>query len=122
MDNQNITVVYRWNAKPGKLDELVGIYHHVVQAMKENEPGATAVHLYVSEADQALFVRDEFQDAGALGFHLQQTAAAHFGSLLEIAEPGPFSFFGNVPPELQAATAQMQLDATFAPHATGFDR
>ena len=122
MSSQEITVVYRWTAQPGKLDELKGIYEQVTASMQENEPGATAVHCYVSEAENALYVRDEFQNADALGFHLTATASQHFGSLLGIATPGPFFFFGEVPDELKAATEQMQLGAEFAPRVYGFDR
>ena len=122
MTSTAITVVYKWIAKPGKLAELTGIYEGVTQAMKDNEPGATAVHVYTSEEENALYVRDEFADAGALGFHLSQTAGPHFPSLLEVATPGPFYFFGEVPAELQAATRQMGLASEFGGHAAGFDR
>ena len=122
MNANHITVVYKWTAHEGKLDELAGIYAQVTRAMAENEPGAEAVHVYVSKKDNALYVRDEFKDAGALGFHLTQTAAAHFPSLLAIATPGAFYFMGEVPEELQQATQQMGLDAQFSSHASGFDR
>jgi len=122
MNDKQITVVYKWTAKEGKLEELKRIYEHVTQAMKDNEPGAKGVHCYVSESDNALFVRDEFEDAAALGFHLKETAGAHFGNLLAIATPGPFFFFGDVPEELKQATEQMQLGAEFGLHAYGFDR
>ena len=100
MDNNHVTVVYKWTAQPGKLDELASIYADVTNAMEEHEPGAEAVHVYVSEADNALYVRDEFADAGAVGFHLGSTAAAHFLALLAIATPGPFFFMGPVPDEI----------------------
>lgn len=122
MQNQHITVVYKWTAKPGKLDELKSIYAEVTTAMEQNEPGAEAVHCYVSEQQGALYVRDEFRDAAALGFHLETTARGHFPRLLSIAVPGPFFFFGDVPKELRAATEQMQLGAEFGTHTTGFDR
>ena len=117
-----ITVVYKWTANPGQLDELKAIYAGVTQAMEQNEPGATAVHCYVSEEEGALYVRDEFRDAEALAFHLQTTAAPHFPQLLAIATPGPFLFFGNVPAEIQAATRQMGLASEFGVHTAGFDR
>jgi quinol monooxygenase YgiN len=122
MGNSHITVVYKWTAKPGKLDELKAIYAGVTEAMEQNEPGAMAVHCYVSEAENALYVRDEFKDAGALGFHLQSAAGPHFPQLLEVAAPGPFFFFGDVPEELKQATEQMQLGAEFGTHTIGFDR
>ena len=122
MASSHITVVYKWTANPGKLDELRSIYQQVTEAMKQNEPDAEAVHCYVSEKENALYVRDEFKDAAAMGFHLSTTAAGHFGQLLAIATPGPFLFFGDVPEELQQATEQMQLGADFATHAFGFDR
>jgi quinol monooxygenase YgiN len=122
MQKEHITVVYKWTANPGKIDELSKIYADVTRAMEENEPGAEAVHVYVDKDEGALYVRDEFKDAGALGFHLQETAAAHFPSLLAIARPGPFFFFGDVPAELKAATEQMQLGAEFSSHMAGFDR
>jgi quinol monooxygenase YgiN len=122
MANQNITVVYKWTAQAGKLDELSNIYEAVSDAMEQNEPGATEVEVFVSESDNALYVRDEFADAGALGFHLTETAAAHFPDLLAIATPGPFFFFGDVPIELQKATGQMQLGAEFGTKTTGFAR
>ena len=122
MNSSHITVVYKWTAQPGKLDELASIYADVTAAMEANEPGAEAVHIYVSEKDNAVYVRDEFVDAAAMGFHLGTTAAAHFPQLISIATPGPFFFFGDVPEELQQATEQMQLGGEFAAHAAGFDR
>ena len=122
MDRQHITVVYKWTAQPGKLDELTSIYRDVTDAMEQNEPGAEAVHVYVSEQENALYVRDEFTDAGAMGFHLGSTAAAHFPQLLAIATPGPFFFLGDVPDEMRQATEQMQLGGEFGTHAAGFDR
>lgn len=122
MTSTHITVVYKWTAKPGKLDELQSIYGSVLEAMKQNEPDAQTVHCYVSEKDNALYVRDEFKDAAALGLHLSSTAPGHFPQLLAIAVPGPFLFFGNVPEELKQATEQMQLGAEFSTHAFGFDR
>ncbi len=122
MDSQHVTVIYKWTAQPGKLDELKAIYEQVTEAMKQNEPGAQTVHCYVSEKDNALYVRDEFEDASAVGFHLNTTAAGHFQQLLAIAVPGLFFFHGDVPEELKAATEQMQLGAEFATHAFGFDR
>ena len=122
MDSNHVTVVYKWTAQPGKLDELASIYADVTDAMEQNEPGAEAVHVYVSESENALYVRDEFADAGAVGFHLSSTAADHFPQLLAIATPGPFFFLGDVPQELQQATEQMQLGAEFSTHSAGFDR
>ena len=117
-----ITVIYKWTAKEGKLDELTNIYRDVTAAMEADEPGATNVHVYESKDDNAIYVRDEFVDADAMGFHLGTTAAAHFPALLEVATPGPFLFLGDVPEEMQAHTAQMGLPATFSTHMVGFDR
>ncbi|MEM9201808.1 MAG: antibiotic biosynthesis monooxygenase [Actinomycetota bacterium] len=117
-----ITVMYKWTAKDGKLDELTGIYRDVTDAMQANEPGATNVHVYESTADNAIYVRDEFIDADAMGFHLGTTAAAHFPSLLEVATPGPFFFLGDVPEEMQAHAKGMGLAAEFSTHAAGYDR
>lgn len=122
MDSNHITVVYKWTAQPGKLEALASIYDAVADAMQQNEPGAEAAHVYVSETDNAIYVRDEFADAAAIGFHLSTTAAAHFPQLLEIATPGPFFFFGNVPDEMKQATEQMQLGGEFSTYRTGFDR
>ncbi len=117
-----ITVIYKWTAREGKLAELTSIYRNVTDAMHQNEPGASAVHIYVSEQENALYVRDEFVDADAMGYHLGTTAAAHFPELLAIATPGPFFFWGEVPEEMKQATEQMQLGGEFATHAAGFDR
>lgn len=122
MQSNNITVVYKWIAKPGQLETLMGIYRQVTDQMKANEPGATEVQVYVSKAENALYVRDEFAHAGALAAHLTDTAAAHFPSLLEIATPGPFLFFGDVPEQLQQATKQMGLASEFGLHVAGFTR
>ncbi len=122
MNQDHVTVVYKWTAQPGKLDELTNIYKAVTEAMEQNEPGAETVHVYTSEAENALYVRDEFANADAVGFHLGTTAAAHFQDLLAIATPGPFFFLGDVPEEMKQATEQMQLGGEFATHAAGFDR
>jgi len=122
MDSKHVTVVYKWTAQPGKLDELTTIYRAVTDAMEQNEPDAETVHVYVSESENALYVRDEFANADAMGFHLGTTAAGHFPDLLAIATPGPFFFLGDVPEQLQQATEQMQLGGQFATHVAGFDR
>ena len=121
-ETANITVVYKWTAHQGQLDTLVNVYKGVTQQMYDTEPHATNVHIYVSEAENAIYVRDEFADAKALGFHLGVTAAPHFPDLLKIATPGQFLFFGNVPEEMQQAAAQMGLAAEFATHSVGYDR
>ena len=75
--SQEITVVYRWTAQPGKLDELKAIYEDVLAEMQANEPDALMMECYVSEETNALIVHDLFKDAAALGFHLGGTAANH---------------------------------------------
>lgn len=122
MQAEHVTVIYKWTANPGKLEELTAIYDQVVKEMEQNEPGAEAVHCYASEQENALYVRDEFKDASAVGFHLQTTAAGHFSHLLSIATPGPFFFLGEVPQQLKDATEQMRLGGEFALHTFGFDR
>ena len=122
MNPNVITVVYKWTARPGQLDALTGIYKNVTDAMEANEPGALAVHVYVSEDDNSLYVRDEFADANALGFHLSETAGPHFPDLLEVATPGTFYFFGNVPAEMQQAARGKGLAAEFSSHVAGFTR
>ncbi len=122
MQSTPVTVVYKWTAKPGKLDELAAIYAEVTEAMNRNEPGVESVHCYVSDREGALYVRDHFKDAAALGFHLETTARGHFPRLLSIAVPGPFFFLGDVPAEIRAATEHMQLGAEFGRHTAGFDR
>ena len=120
--SDNITVIYKWTANDGKLDELTDIYRGVTDAMQANEPGATNVHVYESKAENAIYVRDEFIDADAMGFHLGTTAAAHFPALLEVATPGEFFFLGDVPEEMQAHAKGMGLAAEFSTHAAGYDR
>ena len=122
MENNAITVVYKWTAKPGQLETLKGIYDGVTDAMQANEPGALEVQVFASEDENALYVRDVFADAGALGFHLSETAGPHFPSLLDVATPGAFYFFGDVPTEIQEATKAMGLAAEFANHRVGFNR
>ena len=122
MTKTPITVVYKWTAKPGQLDTLAGIYIDVTKAMEAHEPGALAVDVYVSTEDNAVYVRDDFADAEALGFHLSQTAAPHFPKLVDVATPGTFYFFGDVPAPLQEATRAMGLAAEFSGHMAGFSR
>ena len=122
MKDQQITVVYKWTAKPGKSEELKAIYSDVEKQMKENEPGALDVQCYFDENSNTLIVSDLFANAEALGFHLGTTAAAHFPDLLQIADPGAFLFCGNVPEEMKQAAVGMGLDATFAPGVFGFTR
>ena len=122
MNNQEITVVYKWTAKPGKGEELRSIYQQVEQDMQNTEPGALKVDCYFDAEKETLLVSDLFADAGALGQHLGTTAANHFPQLLQIATPGPFLFCGDVPAEMQQAAIGMGLDATFAPREFGFAR
>ena len=122
MNNQEITVVYRWTAKPGKSEELKSVYREVTNQMEATEPHALKVACYFDESSRTLVVYDRFKDGAALGQHLGTTAAGHFPSLLEIAVPGSFLFCGEVPEELKQAALGMGLDATFAPFQFGFER
>lgn len=122
MNNQEITVVYKWTANQGKAEELKAIYREVEKQMQETEPNAIKVDCYFDESTDTLIVYDLFKDGAALGQHLGTTAAGHFPTLLQIAVPGPFLFCGDVPEELKQAAIGMGLDATFAPHEFGFDR
>ncbi len=122
MTNQNVMVVYKWTAKEGKSEELKSIYHEVLEQMKSNEPGALEVQCYFDESSSTLVIMDMFADAGSVGFHLGTTAAGHFESLLKIAQPGEFLFCGDVPEEMKQAALGMGLQATFAPHISGFSR
>jgi quinol monooxygenase YgiN len=121
MDKKAVTVVYKWTAKPGQFDALTEIYKGVTDAMEANEPGALAVHVYASQSEGSIYVRDEFADANAVGFHLQETAAPHFPSLLDVATPGAFYFFGDMPDEMKQAIQGMGLAAEFSGHVTGFN-
>lgn len=122
MDNQSITVFYKWTAKPGKLNELKGIYAEVLKQMDENEPGTLMMQYYEDQQQGALVVHDVFADADAMGFHLGVTAAAHFPALVEIATPGPFFFAGEVPEELKQAAIGMNMGAEFSTKIGGFER
>lgn len=122
MNAEEITVVYRWTAKPGKLDELKAIYEQVRAEMEANEPGTLRMECYYADEVGEVIVHDVFANAEALGFHLGVTAAQHFPKLVEIAVPGPFFFCGDVPAELRQAAEGMNMGAVFGTHAFGFSR
>ena len=122
MKNENITVFYKWQAKPGKIKELTEMYDQVCTDMQTNEPGALIMQYYVDESASELLIHDLFADASALGFHLGVTAAAHFPALLEIATPGPFYFLGDVPEEMKQAALNMGLQAQFSQRIDGFEK
>jgi len=122
MGNQEITVFYKWTAKPGKFEELKAIYKEVGKEMEQNEPGTLMMQYYLDEAQSALVVHDLFKDGAALGAHLGVTAAHHFPKLVEIAVPGPFFFCGDVPEELKQAAIGMNMGAEFSSRISGFER
>jgi len=122
MNDQGITVVYRWTAKPGKLDELKAIYEKVLEEMEANEPDTLEMECYFSDESNSVIVHDLFRDGAALGTHLGGTAAHHFSKLSEIAVPGPFFFCGDVPDELKQAAEGMNMGAVFGTPAFGFTR
>ena len=122
MNNQEISVIYKWTANPERAEELKAIYREVEKQMQETEPNALKVDCYFDDSTNSLIVYDLFKDGAALGQHLGTTAAGHFPTLLQIAVPGPFLFCGDVPEDLKQAAVGMGLDATFAPHIFGFDR
>ena len=128
MANQEITVVYKWTAKPGKAEELKAIYAAVEKEMQATEPNALKVDCYFDDSSNTLVVYDLFKDGAALGQHLGTTAAGHFPELLQIAIPGPFLFCGEVPEDLkqaaigaatQYAIQHVRCDGILA---TGFER
>ncbi len=122
MKEKQITVFYKWTAKPGQLDALKTMYKEVYEAMQNNEPDSLKMECYFADEENAIVVHDLFKDGDALGFHLMGTAAHHFPKLLEIAVPGPFFFCGDIPEELKQAAIGMNMGAEFGTHAFGFDR
>ena len=122
MSSQEITVVYRWTANPGKLDELKAIYEQVREEMEATERGTLRMECYFADDANQVIVHDVFADGAALGQHLGVTAAKHFPKLAEIAVPGPFFFCGDVPDELRQAAEGMNMGAVFGTHAYGFSR
>ena len=83
MSDQEITVVYRWTANPGKLDELKAIYEQVHAEMESTEPGTLRMETYFADDANEIIVHDVFKDGAALGMHLGGTAARHFPKLAE---------------------------------------
>ncbi len=122
MKDQEITVFYKWTAKPGEFDEPKAIYGEVLKAMEENEPDSLKMECYFADELNAIFVHDLFKDGAALGVHLGGTAAHHFPQLAKIAVPGPFFFCGDVPEELKEAAIGMDMGAEFGNYAFGFER
>ena len=122
MSTRNITVFYKWTAKPNQFGALKAIYQDVKNEMEANEPGALQMQCWLDEEQGALVVFDLFENGDALGMHLGTTAAGHFWQLGEIAVPGPFFFCGDVPEELKQAAIGMNMGAEFSTHAMGFVR
>ena len=65
MNNQEITVVYKWIAKPGKAEALKAIYRDVEKQMQETEPNALKVVCYFDDSNDTLIVYDLFKDVAA---------------------------------------------------------
>ncbi|MCD4806320.1 MAG: antibiotic biosynthesis monooxygenase [Methanococcoides sp.] len=122
MTRQEITVTYKWTAKPGKGNELKALYQVVVEEAKANEAGTCSFNVFEVEGSGDLLVVDVFRDGDALGAHLGGTAAKFFPKLLEVADPGPFFFCGNVPDELVQVANGMNMGAIFATRSFGFSR
>ena len=114
-----ITVTYKWTAKEGKGEELRSIYKKVVEEAKANEKGTLRFDVYEVDDSGDVLVFDVFEDAEALGQHLGGTARKYFPQLLEIATPGPFFFFGDVPEEIKQIANSMSMGAIFSTHAFG---
>ena len=90
MTNQQISVVYKWTAKPGKSEELKAIYQEVTKQMKETEPNTLKVECYFDESTDTLIVYDLFKDSAAMAQHLGTTAAEHFPYCFKLQYPVPF--------------------------------
>lgn len=122
MSDQEVSLTYRWTAKPGKGDQLKAIYEAVGEHARANEPGMLEFECYEVDGTEDLLVHEVFEDGAAVGMHLQATASQFFPELSTIADPGPFFFRGNVPDELRRALYGMNLGAVFATSAFGFSK
>ena len=122
MSSQEITVTYKWTAKPGKAAELKAMYKDVVETAKANDPGAYRFDVFEVQDTGDLLIVDVFRDGAALGEHLGGTAAKFFPQLSQIADPGPFFFCGDLPEELVQVASGMNMGAIFGTHAFGFSR
>ena len=97
-------------------------YEAVAKESEANEPGIPWMNVYEVQGADALIIQEVFQDGDALGWHLGGTAANHFPKLSEIADIGPFFFFGDVPDDLVQAASGMNMGEVFATRAFGFSR
>ena len=120
--SQHIDLTYVWTAHDGKAEQLVQTYAAVGEVLEANEPGLLLYEISVSETGDQIVIHEVFEDADALAYHLQETAAKFFPELVTFATPGPFIFKGDVPEELKAAAYSMDMGAIFAGEATGFER
>jgi len=117
-----IDLTYVWTAHEGQADRLIATYGAVGEILEANEPGLLSYEIAVSETGQQIVIHEVFADAGALAFHLSETAAQFFPQLVEFATPGPFIFRGDVPEELKLAAYSMNMGAIFTGDWTGFER
>ena len=122
MKTTEIRVIYKWTAKPGKLNELKTQYRQVMKEMDDIEPDTEKMEVYFNEESETIFIHDVFKDGAALGLHLSGIAAKHMPELSKLADFGPFIFLGDVPEELQKAIKDMNLGPEFASYAFGFER
>ena len=76
MNNQEITVVYKWIAKQGKADELKAIYAEVGKQMQETEPNALRVQCFFDEASFGVFNISDHKPGG-----IAAPIVMHIGSL-----------------------------------------
>lgn len=117
-----IDLVYVWTAKPGMAEQLVATYEAVGDVLEASEPGLTTYEISVSETGQQIVIHEAFEDSAAVAFHLSTTAAEYFPKIMEIATPGPFIIWGDVPEDLKAAAYEMNMGAIFTTEWNGFAR
>ena len=73
MDSKHITVVYKWTAKPGKLEELTAIYADVTKAM---DPESASNVIPIIDVHEKSLI-DVIQFIGDLAEHFLQIAEVH---------------------------------------------
>lgn len=83
MESNNITVIYKWQAKPGKLNELKDIYAQVCSDMEHNEPGALIMQYYADDNTNELVtvIISPFYSQ-CKGFYLGTIAEIHLRNIL----------------------------------------
>jgi quinol monooxygenase YgiN len=118
--SKNVYWMLELDSKEGRVDDFRALMNEMVEAARENEPGALGYQWSLSEEGTRSHIFEHYANSEATMVHLANFGEKYAGRFLEILSPTRFVVYGT--PDQQVREALAAFGARYMQSAGGFTR